>query len=97
LLALGFQIYLTVSAAKSFKHDIASKHRKRYVGVMVPLMIGIFFEAIDYIARARSASHTESMMSFVSQSVMLLIAPAFIVATIYVCLGEIIRSLKAED
>jgi hypothetical protein len=97
LLALGVEIYLIVSTEKRFKSDVASKHRRRYVGIMVPLMIGITFEAIGYIARAKSSSDREAMMPYVIQSVMLLIAPAFIVATIYMCLGEIIRSLKAEE
>jgi hypothetical protein len=96
LLALGVEIYLVVSGERRFKSEVSSKHRKRYVGIMVPLMIGITFEAIGYIARAKSSSDREAMMPYVVQSVMLLIAPAFIVATIYMCLGETIRSLKAE-
>jgi hypothetical protein len=97
LLTLGFEIYSVVCAEKRFKNDVASKHRRRYVGIMVPLMIGVLSEAIGYISRAISADDTEAMMPYVIQSVMLLVSPAFIVATIYMCLGETIRSLKAKE
>jgi hypothetical protein len=96
LLTLGFEIYSVVSAVKSFKTDVASKHRRRYVGIKVPLMIGVLLEAIGYFARAIS-NDTKAMMPYVIQSVMLLVAPAFIVATIYMCLGETIKILKAEN
>jgi uncharacterized membrane protein len=94
--ALGFEIYSIVSPEKRCKNDVSCKHRRRYVGINVPLTIGILLEAIGYIARATSANNTEAMMPYVMHSITLLIAPALIATTIYTCLGEIIRSLKGE-
>jgi hypothetical protein len=96
LLALGFQIYWVVSAEKTFKYDVAYKHRRRYIGIMIPLMIGVLLEAIGYTFRVISANNPEWLAPYAVQMVMLFVAPKFIVATIYMCSVETIRRLKAE-
>jgi hypothetical protein len=95
-LALGFEIYWVVSAERTFKYDVGYKHRRRYIGIMMPLMIGVLLEAICYTARAISAYNPEAEMPFAIEMAMLFVAPMFIVSTIYMCSIETIRSLKAE-
>ncbi|KAL1854039.1 hypothetical protein Daus18300_011537, partial [Diaporthe australafricana] len=69
--------------------------RARY---FVPFAVGIFFEILGYVARAVSAAQTPkwTVMPYALQSLMLLIAPSLLAASIYGMLGRLITFAKAE-
>jgi hypothetical protein len=95
IVTLLYLIYSVAVAERRFKREVDSKSRKRFVGIMIPLMIGIIMEVVGYVARIISAGNKEALTPYIIQTLLLLIAPAFIAATVYMCLGEIIKSLGA--
>lgn len=60
--------------------------------IMIPLLVGGFFEWIGYVGRAVSAHQTPNwtLGAYVVQVMFILIAPALFAATIYMELGRII-------
>lgn len=62
----------------------------------IPFFIGTLLEAVGYIARAVSSSNKEALTPFIIQSVLLLIAPAFYAATIYMLFGRLLRAMQCE-
>ncbi|PWY72618.1 RTA1-domain-containing protein [Aspergillus eucalypticola CBS 122712] len=65
---------------------------------MIPFFIGGILEAIGYVGRLLSSleSPDYSTGSYAMQSALILIAPAFLAASIYMTLGRIIRMVQAE-
>ncbi|OOF96851.1 hypothetical protein ASPCADRAFT_129909 [Aspergillus carbonarius ITEM 5010] len=65
---------------------------------MIPFFIGGILETIGYVGRLLSAmqSPNYSTGAYAMQSALILIAPAFLAASIYMTLGRIISMLKAE-
>ena len=66
---------------------------------MIPLLVGCVFEVIGYAARAFSAHETPNwtLGPYITQSLLLLVAPALFSASIYMILGYIILALDAEQ
>lgn len=67
---------------------------KRILAKYVPLLAGCLLEMIGYAARAYSKSHPKSLPPFIVQSILLLIAPALMVATIYMLFGRMLILLR---
>ncbi|RAH54087.1 RTA1 like protein [Aspergillus piperis CBS 112811] len=65
---------------------------------MIPFFIGGILETIGYVGRLLSSleSPDYSTGSYAMQSALILIAPAFLAASIYMTLGRIIRMVQAE-
>ncbi|PYH32252.1 RTA1 domain-containing protein [Aspergillus neoniger CBS 115656] len=65
---------------------------------MIPFFIGGILETIGYVGRLLSSleSPDYSTGSYAMQSALILIAPAFLAASIYMTLGRIIRLVQAE-
>ncbi|KAJ5335912.1 hypothetical protein MYU51_020259 [Penicillium brevicompactum] len=65
----------------------------------IPFLIGCFFETFGYLARYASAEETPNWTTkpYIAQSLMLLLAPAFFAASIYMILGRIIRLLNGAS
>ncbi|GKZ92552.1 hypothetical protein AnigIFM59636_005284 [Aspergillus niger] len=65
---------------------------------MIPFFIGGILETIGYVGRLLSSleSPNYSTGSYAMQSALILIAPAFLAASIYMTLGRIIRMVQAE-
>ncbi|CAI7639521.1 unnamed protein product [Penicillium bialowiezense] len=65
----------------------------------IPLVIGGYFELVGYIGRAMSSQQSPNwaLGPYVMQSTLLLIAPAFFAASIYMELGRIIMMVKGEQ
>ncbi|GAQ46705.1 hypothetical protein AKAW_02823 [Aspergillus niger] len=65
---------------------------------MIPFFIGGILETIGYVGRLLSSleSPEYSTGSYAMQSALILIAPAFLAASIYMTLGRIIRLVQAE-
>ncbi|KAF5617307.1 Rta1 domain protein, partial [Fusarium tjaetaba] len=66
---------------------------------LVPFLIGCIFEAIGYAGRAISAKQTPdwAIMPYVLQSLLLLLGPTMLAASIYMSLGRLIKSLEADS
>ncbi|CAG7927492.1 unnamed protein product [Penicillium olsonii] len=58
--------------------------------------IGGIFEVIGYIGRIAAYNSTDSAIVYAIQNVFLLLGPALFAASIYMALGRIIRSVRAE-
>ncbi|KAF2642018.1 RTA1 like protein [Massarina eburnea CBS 473.64] len=56
----------------------------------IPFIIGGLFEAIGYAARAAAHSDTTSKKPYIIQSALILLAPIFFAASIYMILGRLI-------
>ncbi|KAL4953571.1 RTA1 like protein-domain-containing protein [Aspergillus filifer] len=65
---------------------------------MIPFTIGAALECIGYVGRLLSSTETPNFTKgpYVMQSALILIAPAFLAASIYMTLGRIIAMLHAE-
>ncbi|KAK7409237.1 hypothetical protein QQX98_008613 [Neonectria punicea] len=63
----------------------------------IPIIIGSGMEATAYWFRTRSHDNERQILPFVIQNLLLLSAPPFLAATIYMSLGRIARALKAEE
>ncbi|ODM14534.1 hypothetical protein SI65_10020 [Aspergillus cristatus] len=59
--------------------------------------IGGLFEVIGFGARASAHSRTGSVLTFSIQNVFILLGPTLFAATVYMTLGRIIRSIRAEQ
>ncbi|CAI6090630.1 unnamed protein product [Clonostachys chloroleuca] len=65
----------------------------------IPFFIGSIFEAAGYVSRCVNAAETPdwSLVPFIIQTLLPLLAPALFAASIYMILGRIIRTLDAEQ
>ncbi|CAG7983161.1 unnamed protein product [Penicillium olsonii] len=65
----------------------------------IPFFIGCVFETLGYLARYFSAKETPDWTTkpYIAQNLMLLLAPAFFAASIYMILGRIIRLLNGAS
>ncbi|KAF5723988.1 Rtm1p [Fusarium mundagurra] len=62
----------------------------------IPFTIGGAFETIGYAARIISHGDKESVPAYSCQAILILVAPALFAASIYMILGRIIVSLRAQ-
>ncbi|KAJ9311431.1 hypothetical protein DTO271D3_8316 [Paecilomyces variotii] len=62
----------------------------------IPLVIGGICETFGYYGRALSHNNRTVIGSWAQQQILILCAPPFVAATIYMVLGRIIRVLNAE-
>ncbi|CAG8060038.1 unnamed protein product [Penicillium olsonii] len=62
----------------------------------LPFAIGGIFEIIGYATRIDSHNNTGKLMPYCIQGVFILLGPALFAASVYMVLGRIIRSVKAE-
>ncbi|KAF2662880.1 RTA1 like protein [Lophiostoma macrostomum CBS 122681] len=71
------------------------RHRTWY---FVPLLVGGVFEVVGYIARAVSHSQAPNptIAPYIISTLLILVAPALLAASIYMVLGRVIISLDAE-
>ncbi|KAG4254670.1 hypothetical protein BFJ72_g15155 [Fusarium proliferatum] len=62
----------------------------------IPFTVGGAFETIGYAARNLSHNNKESVPAYSVQAILILVAPALFAASIYMILGRIIISLRAQ-
>ncbi|SCN76394.1 related to RTM1 protein [Fusarium fujikuroi] len=90
-------IFLALSSALTLCHLF---QLIRYITFyLVPFLIGWIFVAIGYAGRAISAKQTPdwAIMPYVLQSLLLLLSPTMLAASIYMSLGRLIKSLEADS
>ncbi|KAJ9136813.1 Rta1 domain-containing protein [Pleurostoma richardsiae] len=65
----------------------------------IPFLIGCIFEAVGYAGRAVSANQTPNWttMPYVIQSLLLLLGPTLLAASVYMTLGRLIILLEADS
>ncbi|KAF5694912.1 Rtm1p-like protein [Fusarium denticulatum] len=63
----------------------------------IPMIIGCGMEATAYWFRSRSHDNLRQTLPFLIQNLLVLVAPPFLAATIYMSLGRITRALKAQE
>ncbi|CVK84547.1 related to Rtm1p [Fusarium proliferatum] len=63
----------------------------------IPMIIGCGMEATAYWFRSRSHNNLRQTLPFLIQNLLVLVAPPFLAATIYMSLGRITRALKAQE
>ncbi|KAF7555199.1 hypothetical protein G7Z17_g2394 [Cylindrodendrum hubeiense] len=63
----------------------------------IPMIIGAGMEAAAYWFRTRSHNNLRQTLPFIIQNLLVLVAPPFLAATLYMSLGRIARALRAED
>ncbi|RBR08941.1 uncharacterized protein FIESC28_10121 [Fusarium coffeatum] len=63
----------------------------------IPMIIGCGMGATAYWFRSRSHDNLRQTLPFLIQNLLVLVAPPFLAATIYMCLGRITRALKAQE
>lgn len=89
-------IFIILFACTAVAHLVVLLKRRTWY--FVPFLIGIFCEIIGYAGRALSATQTPnwSVFPYALQSLMLLIAPSFLAASIYGMLGRTIAATRGE-
>ncbi|KAF5631757.1 rta1 domain protein [Fusarium sp. NRRL 52700] len=65
----------------------------------IPFLIGCLFESVGYVGRALSAQEAPDFTKnpYIIQSLLLLLGPALLAASIYMVLGRLIRLLDAGE
>ncbi|CAD6622197.1 HN1_G0002580.mRNA.1.CDS.1 [Saccharomyces cerevisiae] len=67
------------------------------VYAFIPFFIGCIMEIVGYIGRALSSSNPEKITPYIIQSILLLVAPALIAATIYMIFGRLLHVMRCES
>ncbi|RAH69334.1 RTA1 domain-containing protein [Aspergillus aculeatinus CBS 121060] len=70
------------------------RHRTLF---FIPFLVGLIFEAAGYIARIFSHSDTQALGPYITQTMLILVAPPLFAASIYMTLGRLITQLRAES
>lgn len=82
-------LYMDVTVKKSSMSNTAC--------VLIPFIIGCIMEVVGYICRALSSANTQKLVPYIIQSVLLLVAPAFYAATIYMIFGRLLHVMECES
>ncbi|CAD6622444.1 CDG_1a_G0016350.mRNA.1.CDS.1 [Saccharomyces cerevisiae] len=67
------------------------------VYAFLPFFAGCIMEVVGYIGRALSSSNPEKKAPYIIQSVLLLVAPALIAATIYMIFGRLLHVMRCQS
>ncbi|KAM0199394.1 hypothetical protein ACHAPA_009694 [Fusarium lateritium] len=90
-------VFIVVFGLSSLLHTYQLVRARTWY--FIPFLIGCLFECVGYIGRALSANEAPDFTKnpYIIQSILLLLAPALLAASIYMVLGRIIRLLDAGD
>ncbi|CEI65955.1 hypothetical protein FVEN_g4629 [Fusarium venenatum] len=88
-------IFIVVFGISSLLHTYQLARARTWY--FIPFLIGCLFECVGYIGRALSANEAPdfSKNPYIIQSILLLLGPALLAASIYMVLGRLIRLLDA--
>lgn len=95
-LAVAITVLLLFLAATVAHIFLAIRHRMKFLTAFI---VGGFFEAIGYAARAVNAHQAldYGTMPYAIQSVFILLAPSLFAASIYMVLGHLIRRVDGDS
>ncbi|KAF4457377.1 hypothetical protein F53441_706 [Fusarium austroafricanum] len=90
-------IFIVVFGISSLLHTYQLARARTWY--FIPFLIGCLFECVGYIGRALSAKEAPDFTKnpYIIQSILLLLGPALLAASIYMVLGRLIRLLDADD
>ncbi|KAG5662517.1 hypothetical protein KAF25_004935 [Fusarium avenaceum] len=90
-------VFIVVFGISSLLHTYQLVRARTWY--FIPFLIGCLFECVGYIGRALSANEAPDFTKnpYIIQSLLLLLGPALLAASIYMVLGRIIRLLDAGD
>ncbi|KAH6640189.1 RTA1 like protein-domain-containing protein [Chaetomium tenue] len=90
-------VFIVLFAGVSIGHAVLLFRRRTWS--FIPFLIGCIFETIGYIGRAISAQENPdySLNAYILQTLLILLGPALLAASIYMILGRLIRLLGAEE
>ncbi|KAF4943116.1 hypothetical protein FSARC_15040 [Fusarium sarcochroum] len=89
-------VFVIIFAVTTFLHMWQMfRYRAWY---FIPFLIGCLFEAFGYIGRALSANEAPDYTKnpYIMQSILILLGPALLAASIYMTLGRLIALLDAD-
>ena len=90
-------VFVAIFGLSTLLHSYQMLRKKTIY--MIPLVIGGTCEAVGYVGRV--VSHVEAphykLPAYILQSLLLLIAPAFVAASIYTVLGRIVTAVDGES
>ncbi|GKU04484.1 rta1 protein [Fusarium langsethiae] len=89
-------IFIVVFGVSSLLHTYQLVRARTWY--FIPFLIGCLFECVGYVGRALSANEAPdfSKNPYIIQSILLLLGPALLAASIYMVLGRLIRLLDAD-
>lgn len=90
-----YQAVLMIKLARAGR-NISKHNRRRYVNILIPFLVGFILEVIGYIGRLISRNDKMALGPFIMQSITILIAPAFMAATLYMAFGEIVKAFDGH-
>lgn len=98
IVACVFFVVATILCAFQFTLALIKRNQStmRKILSLIPFVLGGFFEIVGYGARALSSKNVESLIPYIIQSILLLVAPALFAATLYMTLGHVIRVTGCE-
>ncbi|KAM0354304.1 hypothetical protein ACHAPU_001348 [Fusarium lateritium] len=90
-------IFVVVFGISSLLHTYQLVRARTWY--FIPFLIGCLFECVGYIGRALSAHQAPdfTMNPYIIQSILLLLGPALLAASIYMVLGRVIGLLDAQE
>ncbi|AQZ16931.1 hypothetical protein BZL39_K05280 [Zygosaccharomyces parabailii] len=71
-------------------------NHSKLTGAYAPYWVGCILEIGGYAARSFSSKNPQELIPYIIQSILLLIAPAFYAATVYMLFGRIANLLYAD-
>ncbi|KAK4119484.1 RTA1-domain-containing protein [Parathielavia appendiculata] len=89
-------VFIVLFAIVAIGHVWLLVHKR--VWYFIPFVIGCIFEAVGYVGRAISATETPkwTLKPYIIQTLLILLGPALLAASIYMILARLIRLLGAE-
>ncbi|KAH7198468.1 RTA1 like protein-domain-containing protein [Fusarium flagelliforme] len=90
-------IFIVVFGVSSLLHTYQLVRARTWY--FIPFLIGCLFECVGYVGRALSANEAPdfSKNPYIIQSILLLLGPALLAASIYMVLGRLIKLLDADN
>jgi hypothetical protein len=89
-----FAVLFGISTLLHIYQSIFQNGRRAWF--MTAFLVGALFEVVGYSARIASANDVQARTPFIIQTLLILLAPALMAATIYMILGRIIQLTSGE-
>lgn len=93
--AIGCLVLMIMCYSKA--KILGSNLRNRYTLMMLPFLLGLALECVGYIGRIINNSDQDDLGPYILQSTTLLVAPAFMAASLYMNFGEVLKIYNAQE
>lgn len=97
-----FSIYEIVSMIRTYRtyrldSRVSMEHVRRFVLSGIPFVVGTLMECIGYIGRILNHYDNTQLDAYIMQSLLLLIAPAFLAASCYMIFTDVLRHIFNDN